>query len=272
MMRAFVALALLLLVGCRERTAPSPQPVPAPSVASASAASVAPAPGLLLSSDITAEGVRVMTGSWHGAWGVSDVEPDPRQTQLRIVSAPHGSTLERLMVANTLVLVNGGYFEADYRPSTWLVDRTLELAPKSDTSKGGVFALRSDELFIGSFSDLHFAPTLAIQSFPLLVEAGGRMGIHKDDGRRAARTIACRSEGKLHFIVIAAPRGDGPTLLETAELLQKPRPRGFGCDVALNLDGGPSSGVWFAPAIAAKSRLPFAPVAYAVAVLRPQEN
>jgi hypothetical protein len=120
---------------------------------------------------------------------------------------------------------------------------------------------------LGPFAGLSFEPQLVVQSFPLIVEPDGKPGIHSDDGRRAARTVACLVQGTLHLIVIAAPRGDGPTLFESAALLREPPPGGFGCGTALNLDGGPSSGVWFAPQIAAKQRAPFAPVGYAIAVL-----
>jgi len=101
----------------------------------------------------------------------------------------------------------------------------------------------------------------------LIVEPEGKPGIHRDDGRRAARTVACLAGNDLHFIVIAAPRGDGPTLFESASLLREPPPRGFGCRVALNLDGGPSTGVWFGPEVAAKQRPPFSPIGYAIAIL-----
>jgi hypothetical protein len=56
-------------------------------------------------------------------------------------------------------------------------------------------------------------------------------------------------------------------LFETAQLLREPRPLGFGCRRALNLDGGPSSGVWFSPEVGTKQRAPFAKVAYAIAIL-----
>jgi hypothetical protein len=106
-----------------------------------------------------------------------------------------------------------------------------------------------------------------VQSFPLIVEPDFKGGIHRDDGRRAARTIACVVSGKLHFIVIAAPRGDGPTLFEAVGLLRQGPPDGFGCSVALNLDGGPSTGVWFGPRIQARSRAPLANVGYAIAIV-----
>ena len=128
-------------------------------------------------------------------------------------------------------------------------------------------ALGSGGVFIGPVSGLGFEPQVLLQSFPLVVEAEGKLGVYRDDGRRAARTVACLVDDTLHLIVIAAPRGDGPTLFETAALLREASPSGFGCRRALNLDGGPSSGVWFAPDVQAKQRPPFAKVGYALAIL-----
>ncbi|HYQ15500.1 MAG TPA: phosphodiester glycosidase family protein [Polyangiaceae bacterium] len=143
----------------------------------------------------------------------------------------------------------------------------MELGAKSDTSKGGLLAVGAGGVYVGPFSALRFEPKLAVQSFPLLVELDGRSGIHRDDGRRAARTVACLVDRALHFIVIAAPRGEGPTLFEAADLLRAAAPLGFGCRVALNLDGGPSTGVWFAPTINSRQRAPLANVGYAIAIL-----
>ncbi len=202
-------------------------------------------------------------------WGFTDVGVDLSQIKLAIVVAKQGAQLAQLLPAGGLAVVNGGYFEADYRPSTWLVSGGVQLSPKSDTSRGGVLALGRGGVFVGPFSQLSFEPELAVQSFPLIVEQAGKSGIRSNDGRRAARTVACLASGTLHLIVISAPRGEGPTLLESASLLRAPLPAGFGCDVALNLDGGPSSGVWFAPQIPARQRPPFANVGYAIA-LRPR--
>lgn len=199
-------------------------------------------------------------------WGFSDLAVDLSRARLELVQAPRGAELAELLPKGALAVVNGGYFEADFRPSTWVVSAGVQLSKKSDTSKGGVFALSGDKLFIGPMSGLGFEPTLAVQSFPLVVEADGKSGIHTDDGRRAARSVVCLVGAELHFIVIAAPRGEGPTLFETANLLRESAPRGFGCRVALNLDGGPSSGVWFAPEVGARQRAPFANVGYGIAV------
>jgi hypothetical protein len=187
---------------------------------------------------------------------------------MEIALAKKGAPLEQLLPPAGLAVVNGGYFEPDFRPSTWLKDFGVELAPKTDTSKGGVLAVAHGGIYIGPFAGLGLDPPFVLQSFPLIIEADGTSGIHTDDGHRAARTVVCFVDMVLHFIVIAAARGDGPTLFETAALLHDPSPNGFGCRVALNLDGGPSSGVWFGPRLAAaKQRPPLAPVGYAVAIM-----
>jgi hypothetical protein len=230
-----------------------------------------------VASDIEVAGLRVRTGSLAAPdgqagvaptlWGFSDLDFDPRKLRLEIELGRRGASLSQLLPPGALAVVNGGYFEADFRPSTWLKNAGIELSPKRDTSKGGVFALGEQGVYLGPFAGLGFEPKLAIQSFPLIVEPDGKPGIHSDDGRRAARTVACLVGDRLHLIVIAAPRGEGPTLFESASLLREPPPRGFGCRVALNLDGGPSTGVWFGPEVAAKQRPPFSPIGYAIAIL-----
>ncbi len=240
---------------------------PAPSAAPSVVVAVLPDPDV--TSQVRAHGLRVESGTIQRAslWGFSDISVDLAWNRLVVVSAKRGSLLTQLLDDEMLAVVNGGYFEADFKPTGWLKSQGTELSHKADTSKGGVFALGKTGFYVGPFSGLTFDPELAIQSHPLIVEAEGAPGIHRDDGRRAARTVVCVGEGRLRFILIAAPRGDGPTLFESATLLREPAPRGFGCSRALNLDGGPSSGVVFGPAVPAKSRVPIAPVAYAIAIL-----
>jgi hypothetical protein len=219
--------------------------------------------------ELQSGGLHVRSGAiaQKTSWGFSDLGLDLRQIRLEIVAPGRGAPLHELLPDGALAVVNGGYFEADFRPSTWLKRAGVELSKKSDTSKGGVLAVGGGGVYLGPFSGLTFEPELAVQSFPLIVEADGSSGIHRDDGRRAARTVVCWSADQLHFIVLAAPRGEGPTLFESAALLRAPWPAGFGCRSALNLDGGPSSGVWFSPALGAKQRPPFAAVAYGIALL-----
>lgn len=261
-----VWLGVLALASCRDADAPAPRSAPSLSAAVAPSASAA-RPELLAETE--RGGLRVRSGVIAGkpSWGFSDLTVDLQQVRLEIVAPGRGEQLPKLLPEGALAVLNGGYFHADFRPSTWLKRAGVELSPKSDTSKGGVLAVGEHGVYLGPFSGLTFEPELAVQSFPLIVEADGSGGIHRDDGRRAARTVVCWSGDELHFVLIAAPRGEGPTLFESAPLLRAPWPAGFGCRSALNLDGGPSSGVWFAPELGAKQRPPLAPVGYGIALL-----
>lgn len=263
-----IALLAPLLGACDRPASPQSGAVASAAPSASVQGAVALVPELVSSSATDVPGLRVVSGTvrYGSLWGFSDLAVDLAVTRLRIVSAPRGAPLAKLLPEGALAVVNGGYFEADFRPSSWLKHEGVELAKKTDTSKGGVLALGSTGSYVGDFTGLSFDPALAVQSHPLIVEPEGKPGIHRDDGRRAARTVACKKNDALHFIVISAPRGEGPTLFETSALLREPAPRGFGCTRALNLDGGPSSGVVFGAEVPARSREPTAPVAYGIAI------
>jgi uncharacterized protein YigE (DUF2233 family) len=83
--------------------------------------------------------------------------------------------------------------------------------------------------------------TEAIQSFPVLVQPGGIVGFPADagDDTPARRTVVAEdSEGNI--LLIVAPRGT-LSLHELAVFLAK---SDLSIDVALNLDGGGSTGMW----------------------------
>jgi hypothetical protein len=236
-----------------------PRRASAPSVAAEWRPSVALAPGISIREGKVSGGV---------AWRLIDLSIDPARAELRVVGGPPGGKLEEMLPEGALAAINGGYFDEGFRPTAWLVDQGREISPKLVRTSGGVLALRSNELFVGPVSDLKFTPELAVQNSPRLIEDGGKVGIHKDDGRRASRTIACDVSGRLHLLVIAAKPNEGPTLLESARLLaERPELGGLGCDAALNLDGGPSTGMWVAPMGGIESELPRARIAYGLAIL-----
>jgi uncharacterized protein YigE (DUF2233 family) len=81
----------------------------------------------------------------------------------------------------------------------------------------------------------------AVQSFPVLVKPGGVMGFPADGdaGQPARRTVVAQdTTGKILFLV--APHGYF-SLHELAVWLSS---SDLAIDTALNLDGGPSSGIW----------------------------
>jgi hypothetical protein len=217
-----------------------------------------------------APGVSIREGKVSGApaWRVLDLSMDPARAELRTSSRPGGARLAALVPAGAVAAVNGGYFDERFRPTGWLLDHGHELAPKQVRAQGGVLAVKSGALYIGPLNQLPFAPELALQNSPRLVEAPGAVGIRSDDKKRASRTVACDVNGRLHLVVIAAPVGEGPTLLETARFLaREPDLGGMGCGAALNLDGGPSSAIWLAPSVGIPGISGAASIAYVLAVL-----
>lgn len=84
----------------------------------------------------------------------------------------------------------------------------------------------------------------AMQSGPLLVEAGGTVGIREDEPERSRpyeRSVVCLGEGeRMHLVVVERKTH----LLPLARWLARPESEGgLGCRVALNLSGDSSSGL-----------------------------
>jgi len=77
-----------------------------------------------------------------------------------------------------------------------------------------------------------------VQSGPLLVDPGGKLGIYKEDFDRQRRSAVCLDSNAIRIVMVEG----GLSLLELARVLSTPRDAGgLACDVALNLDGGPST-------------------------------
>ncbi len=218
--------------------------------------------------------LRTGTTPAPSSWSFWQLTPDLEHTELGIADKPGGAMLETLVPKDALAALNGGYFLRDFRPAGWVKDGARELGkPNTHSTRGGILAVLGQQVFIGKLADLPFQPAFAIQNSPLLVEPDGSLGIHRDDGRRAARTVACLRSSKnpkdrpLSFILLAPVNTQAPTLKETAELLALPIDKGgFGCHVALNLDGGPSTGAWFGAEFKAKSVPPPVPIGYAIVI------
>jgi hypothetical protein len=103
----------------------------------------------------------------------------------------------------------------------------------------------------------------ALQSFPVLVKPGGQLGFpaEYEDNIQARRTVIGQDwEGRILFIV--APRGTF-TLHQLSVYLTE---SDLNLYVAINLDGGPSTGILVAhpqEVVASQTSLPFVILAYA---------
>lgn len=165
------------------------------------------------------------------------------QTDLRIEDAAMtrelGVILER---ANAALVINGGFFDPDGRPLGLAVSGGVTLSALSRSMGGGV--LTSDgtraRLWEAETFELPASTRFAIQCRPRLV-IGGRANVRSDDGRRAERTALClRDHGKTLEVFLVGSEKDeptGPSLFALGRYLAS-----VGCEDALNLDGGSSTG------------------------------
>jgi|GEM_PF-3002014 len=177
-----------------------------------------------------------------------------------------------------LLAVNAGYFEADGAPEGLLAGATVTYGVAGRRGGSGIVVVRDRRAalvpFTASFG-LGDPAELAVQAGPRLVEPDGRPGIRSDDGQRAPRTVMCLGDGGRRVdLIVVWERGNplaGPGLFALSRALTAPLlaadPRR--CDQALNLDGGPSTGLVLNRQLAARvalQHLPLGPVPWALQV------
>jgi uncharacterized protein YigE (DUF2233 family) len=149
--------------------------------------------------------------------------------------------------------VDAGFFTEDLHPAGVLVSRGVTLGAFDARGGSGLVVLRGGRAeMLESTASLATEPRvdLAVQCGPRLVERDGAVGIRRDDGRRFARTAIClRDAGRTMDVIATWWRDEplrGPGLLAFAQRLAAPSLVGDarGCEAALNLDGGPSTGIY----------------------------
>jgi hypothetical protein len=158
---------------------------------------------------------------------------DPARFKLSLEWSPSGLRIPESIHPGYLVALNGGYFEPDLRPSGLLIDQGREVHAASGGS--GVVVLGS-RLELVRLRDFRPGTGLsALQAWPFLIEPGGTDGIRRDDGKRSRRS-AIGIDGAGRGLLVAVVR-DGVSLFQLMNLCRR-----LGATVALNLDGGPSTG------------------------------
>lgn len=175
---------------------------------------------------------------------------DPNQFRLDIAYHETPQNLEDWQKeTNALVVVNGGYFRIEnekYIPNgLTIVDG--EIFGSSYGSFGGMLAVSDYGMELRWLEERPYNPyeqlRAALQSFPVLVKPGGELGFpaQYEDNLKARRTVIGQDRnGQILFVV--APRGYF-TLHQLSAYLTG---SDLNLNIALNLDGGPSSGIWLA--------------------------
>jgi uncharacterized protein YigE (DUF2233 family) len=171
--------------------------------------------------------------------------------QMRVLEqlSPNGTPADVVgKAAKAALVINGGFWwikdDGSIAPNGLLIVDGQKRAPAKTCSvcggvlyadKKGLHLERSGPAVPGKTAEA------ALQSGPLLVAPGGKIGIRKPGGPEAGRSAICLAGDTIYVFAIF----NSLTMLETAELLQAPVAEGgFGCDRAVNLDGGTSTQVY----------------------------
>ncbi|MGB8982011.1 MAG: phosphodiester glycosidase family protein [Anaerolineales bacterium] len=194
------------------------------------------------------------------------------QSQFRLDVAFHENprNLEQWQAeTNALVVVNGGYFrvENERHLPNGLTIVNGQAFGSSYESFAGMLAISEYGAELRWLAQQPYDPSeplqAALQSFPLLVKPGGEPGFpaEKEDNLKARRTVVGQDrEGRILFIV--APQGYF-TLHQLSAYLTG---SDLNLNIALNLDGGPSSGILLAQpqeGLLPYTALPFVILVYA---------
>ncbi len=181
------------------------------------------------------------------------VRVDPAQYNFRVgYHAGEGQSLGLwLRESGAVMAINGGYFTEGYE-ATGLVVSDGTAVGTSHGTYAGMFTVTDAGTSVEWLADvpyfddkrpfLHQFPIQqATQSFPLLVKPNGVMGYPEEDGIPARRTVVGQDvNGRLLFIIA----GDGRfTLHQLSQWLVN---SDLELEIALNLDGGTSTGLQFA--------------------------
>ena len=286
--RLLGALTLLGLARCarEEAVRPSPARVEGSAVEAVAAVrdaappprAATPAPAAASVFQTLAAGLSVLADTRTDAegleheWIVARIDLRQHRPQVRALGALPFARL--LADAGVLVAVNGGFFDLNLRASGLLLSGGSLLARERAGGGSGVLAVANQRAHLLKRGEpLPRGTDFSMQCGPRLIEAGGAVGIRSDDGQRAARTAACIREAGRELDLVVTQRkghlGGGPSLLQLAQWLAGPLAPGepSGCDAALNLDGGPSTGIIVA-GLPELERLPLGPVPFALVVAR----
>lgn len=269
---ATLACAAALALGaaaCGRACAADPPPPAATRAAPAESASAAPEDGGRAASP-PADG-RETEGQIEGeSYRMRLFGFDLASTELAIVDVDMKSDLAPVVSADPRILfaTNGGFFGKQNEPVGLAESGKKRLAGFSRPMSGGVVSVDEGRATLTSTEAFDPAARheFALQCKPRLV-VGGAVNIRSDDGKRAERTALCLRRGgrEVVFAIVVNAQG-GPSLLATAKLLA-----GVGCEDALNLDGGPSTGAAWREGALVQSAPPRGGIRHAVVARKKAE-
>jgi uncharacterized protein YigE (DUF2233 family) len=170
------------------------------------------------------------------------IKLEPQEYNAYIEYDPAANYISRWQGSGEEIIINGGYFNEDYSPSGFLVKNGVRVGNKMfDQDKSGLVSIAQGGI---SIRDLAVNPIkknetfeFALQSYPFLIK-NGKPALTEDSGKTAKRTILALDAQDNVYIIVLLTDVSLYEAMNTLIDLKIPLTQ------ALNLDGGPSTGIY----------------------------
>lgn len=178
---------------------------------------------------------------------ITIVKIDPKQNEFSIHQNPKNpkTITEWQEELNSDIIINGGYFNENYKPSGGLIIGNQSYGAMTHTGKNGytgMIIINDGKIELRYLPEKNYNDSesidYAIQTFPTIITPGSNKGLEKDSYKKARRSIIAQDHDENILLIVT----DKATfsLYEIMNFLIK---NNLNIDIAFNLDGGPSSGV-----------------------------
>ena len=176
--------------------------------------------------------------------GITVIKLEPSSYTAQIEYDPYGKHISQWKNTKTPeIVINGGYFEKDYSPSGFLVVAGKRIEAKLfDQDTTGLLTITAGKVSIRDLrrnsikQDEQFA--FALQSYPFLIK-DSQPTLTIDSRKRAQRTaVGVDAEKNVYIITLYS------TELSLYEFMKELIATGIPFTDVLNLDGGPSTGIF----------------------------
>lgn len=183
-------------------------------------------------------------GEWLESITILRLEPDAFRFEVSYRPGHPQSLIAWQEATAALLVVNGGFFSEE-DTALGLIVSEGQASGSTFQDFGGMFGVTAAGPFLRSLTQEPYRAgeplPAAVQSFPMLVDAGGLAGVNEEDGQRARRTVVAQDgQGRILFLIAAHGHF---TLHQLSHYLAA---SDLEVDRALNLDGGKSSGLLLA--------------------------
>jgi uncharacterized protein YigE (DUF2233 family) len=189
--------------------------------------------------------------------------------ELRIEDVAMTTALDAVLERTGAELaVNGGFFDPAGKPLGLAMSDGARLSRLAKAMSGGVVTWDGERARLWETESfvLPEGTRFAVQCKPRLV-VDGATNIKRDDGQRSERTALClRDGGRTVEVVVVRDESleaTGPSLFALGRFLAR-----HGCEGALNLDGGPSTGIAWREGGAVRQLAPKKGVRHAIVFAR----